>query len=147
MATDNKQIFYLGALIFSVVGAILLLATNFAGFNGSNYYLGVYIWGGVGALTQGYGVIFILMAIMLLICFFIALLALWDEDKIPIPEYDKICFLLSIVVFLLSIIGLIIFGAVAEGEDWWWWPDAGFFGGAIGGLIAALFFYMAYRES
>jgi hypothetical protein len=147
MARDNEQIFYLGALIFSVVGAILLFATPFAGFNGSNYYLGVYIWGGIGANTTGYGAIFILMGVMLLVCFIIALVALWDADKIPFERYRELCFLLTFAVFIMSIIGLIAFGVEMDNMDYWWWPDAGFYGGAIGGLISALFFFMVYRES
>ena len=147
MARDNEQIFYLGAFIFSLVGGILLLATPFCGFNGSNYYLGVYIWGEIGATTEGYGAIFILMAIMLIISAIIALIAIWDSDKIPFERYKVICFLLTLAVFIMSIIGLIIFGVEMEELEYWWWPDAGFFGGAIGGLIATLFFYMVYRES
>ncbi len=147
MARDNEQIFYLGALIFSLVGAILLLAMNFAWFDGSNYYYGVIFYGGVGAGTATYGALFILMAVMLLVCFVISLLALWDADKIPIPQYEKVCFLLSFIVFLLSIIGLIIFGVIAEEEDWYWGPDGGFFGGVIGGLMTMIFFFMIYREN
>lgn len=149
MARDNEQIFYLGAFIFSLVGGILLLATPFCGFDGSNYYLGVWIWGNIGAATETYGGIFILMAVMLIIAAIMALLAiiLLGQQGLPFERYELLCFLLTFAVFIMSIIGLIIFGVVADDYDWWWWPDAGFYGGAIGGLIAALFFYLAFRES
>jgi len=54
MSENRSQTFFVGALITSAVGAILLLATNFAGFDGSNYYLGVYLWGGIGAFGGAY---------------------------------------------------------------------------------------------
>ena len=145
MSSDDR-VFYLGAVITSLTGAILLFATDFCGFNGSNYYLGVYIWGGIGASTEGYGAIFIIMGIMLIFTFLVALISLGAPDLLPSDNFVKLSFLFSFIVFLLSIIGLIVFGAIAEDEGWWWWPDAGFYGGAIGGLLSTLFFYMAYRE-
>ncbi len=142
---SDEKTYFVGALITSAVGAILLLATNFGGFNGSNYYLGVYIWGGVNILSGISGVPIILAAILLFYCLAISVLILKAPEKIPDRKFVKYGFFAAVIVFILSIIGGIVFAAVAYEEDWWWWFDAGFYGGVIGGLLTAILFYLGEK--
>ena len=142
---SDEKTYFVGALITSAVGMILLFATNFAGFNGSNYYLGVYVWGGVGAFSGVSGVPIIIAAFLLLYCMIISLLILKAPDKIPDKKFVRYGFFAAVSEFILSIIGGIIFAAIAWEEDWWWWFDAGFYGGVIGGLLTAVLFYLGEK--
>lgn len=146
MSENRSQMFFIGALITSAVGAILLLATNFAGFDGSNYYLGVYLWGGIGAFGGAYGILIIIPAILLFYCMAISVLVLKFPEKIPDKKFIKFGFYAAIAAFILIIIGGIIFAVIATDEEWWWWFDAGFYGGIIGGLLTVVFYFMGEKE-
>ena len=137
--------YFVGALIVSAVGWILLLATPFGGFDGSNYYLGVYLYGGVGAWSGVYGLPILLSAIFLLYCTVMSILILRFPEKIPDKKFIRYGFYLAALEFILSIINGIVFAAVAESEEWWWWFDAGFYGGIIGGLLTGILFYLGEK--
>ena len=146
MKMSGEKIYFVGGLITSTIGAILLLATRFGGFDGSNYYLGVYVYGGITAFNSGlYGVPIIIMGILLLYCMMISLLILRAPDKIPDRKFVKYGFFAAVLEFILSIIGGIAFAIVAEDEEWWWWFEAGFYGGAIGGLLTGILFYLGEK--
>ncbi len=145
MKMSDEKTYFMGALITSVIGAILILATRFSGFDGSNYYLGVYIYGGIGSWSGLYGVPIIISGILLLYCTMISLLILRAPDKIPDKKFVKYGFFAAAFEFVLSIIGGIVFAVVAYEEDWWWWFDAGFYGGVIGGLLTAILFYLGEK--
>ena len=145
--SENRSItFFVGALITSTVGAILLLATNFAGFDGSNYYLGVLFYGGIGAFGGAYGILIIIPAILLLYCMGISILVLKFPEKIPDKKFIKYGLYAAVAALILIIIGGGVFAGIATEEDWWWWFDAGFYGGVIGGLLTAIFYFMGERE-
>ena len=146
MSENRSLTFFVGALITSAVGWILLLATPLGGFNGSNYYLGVYLWGGIGAFSGVYGIPILLTAILLIYCMAIAVLVLKFPEKIPDKKFIKFGLYAAVAALILTIISGAIFGGVATDEDWWWWFDAGFYGGVIGGLLTAVFFYMGEKE-
>ena len=78
-----KTILFMGALIFSAVGGILLLVFDFGGWDGSNYYLGVYIWGGIYAWNSIYGIPIAISGFLLLYCAAMSVLVLWFPEKIP----------------------------------------------------------------
>ena len=144
---ENRSImFFVGALIVSLVGFILVLAIDLGGFNGSNYYLGVYLWGGIGAFSGVYGIPIILTAFLLLYCVAISILVLKFPEKIPGKKYIKFGLYAALGALILTIINGIIFAAVATDEDWWWWFDAGFYGGVIGALLTAVFYYLGEKE-
>ena len=145
MSDDRTVPYFVGALITSAIGWILLLATDFGGFDGSNYYLGVYVYGGIGAFSGVYGIPIIISFILLIYCTMISILILKAPDKIPNRKYVRYGFFAAVLEFILSIIGGIVFAAVAEGEEWWWWFDAGFYGGVIGGLLTAILFYFGEK--
>jgi hypothetical protein len=151
MSEEGKRseniIFFVGSLITSAIGGILLLATDFGTFDGSNYYLGVYIYGGIDAWTSGlYGVPIILCGSFLLFCTVISFLLLRLPEKIPDNNYIRLGFYLSFVVFTISIIGGIVFAVEMESEDAWWWFEAGFYGGSIGGLLTSILFYLGIKD-
>ena len=146
MSENRSLTYFVGALIVSAVGAILLLATDLAGFDGSNYYLGVYIWGGIGSFSGVYGIPILLTAILLLYSMIISILVLKFPEKIPDKKYIRYGLYAAIAAFILTIINGIIFAVVATDEEWWWWFDAGFYGGIIGGLLTAIFYYMGEKE-
>jgi hypothetical protein len=146
MSENRSSTFFVGALITSAVGAILLLATDLGGFNGSNYYLGVYLWGGVGSFSGVYGIPILITAILLLYSMAISILVLKFPEKIPDRKYIKYGLYAAAAAFILTIINGAIFAIVATDEDWWWWFDAGFYGGIIGGLLTAVFYYMGEKE-
>ncbi|MFX0036527.1 MAG: hypothetical protein ACFE9I_12925 [Candidatus Hermodarchaeota archaeon] len=145
MSENQTLPYFVGALITSALGWILLLATNFGGFDGSNYYLGVYVYGGIGAWSGVYGLPILLTAFLLLYCTIMSILVLRFPDKIPDKRFIHYGFYLSAVAFILSIINGIVFAAVAESEEWWWWFDAGFYAGVIGGLLTAILFYLGEK--
>ncbi|MFX0000928.1 MAG: hypothetical protein ACFE9Q_13495 [Candidatus Hodarchaeota archaeon] len=146
MPENQISSYFVGALITSALGWILLLATDLGGFDGSNYYLGVYLWGGIGAWSGVYGLPILLTAFLLIYCTVISILVLRFPDKIPDKKYVHYGFYLAIISFVLTLINGIIFAAVAEGEDWWWWLDAGFYAGVIGGLLTAILFYLGEKN-
>ncbi|MFX1463560.1 MAG: hypothetical protein ACFFBF_11035 [Promethearchaeota archaeon] len=145
MSENQTLPYFVGALITSALGWILLLATNFGGFDGSNYYLGVYVYGGIGAWSGVYGLPILLTAFLLLYCTIMSILVLRFPDKIPDKRFIHYGIYLSAVAFILSIINGIVFAAVAESEEWWWWFDAGFYAGVIGGLLTAILFYLGEK--
>ncbi len=142
---SDEKTYFVGALITSAIGAILLLATKFGGFDGSNYYLGVTVIGGIASWSGLYGVPIIIMGILLLYCMMISLLILRAPDKIPDRKFVKYGFFAAVLEFILSIIGGIAFAINAEYEEFWWWFDAGFYGGVIGGLLTAILFYLGEK--
>lgn len=140
------SIFFMGALITSAIGGILLLALDFGGWNGSNYYLGVYIFGGIDAWNSIYSIPIVISGFLLLYCMGISILVLRFPDKIPDKKYVKYGLYMSTLVFVLSLIGGIVFAVAMELEDVWWWFDAGFYGGIIGGFLTAILYYLGLKN-
>ena len=138
--------FFIGSLITSALGGILLFVTDFGGFDASNYYLGVYIYGGIGAFTGIFGIPIVLSALGLFYCTGISILILKYPEKIPDKKYVQYGFYIAVIVFVVSIIGGIIFAIELELEDVWWWFDAGFYGGTIGGFLTAILFYFGLKD-
>jgi len=144
---NEIKIYFVGTLITSAIGGILLLALDFGGWDGSNYYLGVYITGGIDAWTSGvYGVPIILCGFFLLYCTIISILVLGFPERIPDNNFIRLGFYLSFIVFVISIIGGIVFAVELESEDAWWWFEAGFYGGSIGGLLTTILFYLGLKD-
>ena len=133
-----------GALITSLAGAVLLLATDFAGSYWRNYY--VEGWLNIGAFSI-FGLIIIPLAIGLLVCTMLAVKCMGSDSPPPIRTL-RWGFLLSLIVFILVIIGGIAFAIHSISEDYnSWWFDAGFYGGAIGSLLTSVLFFLALKQS
>ena len=138
--------FFIGALITSAIGGILLLALDFGWWDGSNYYLGVYIYGWIGAWNGLIGVPIIISGFLLLYCMAISILVLRFPEKIPDKKYVKYGLYASIIVFILCIIGGIIFAVEMTIEDAWWGFSAGFYGGIIGSLLTSILYFLGLKN-
>ena len=145
MVTYQNLSYFVGALITSLIGGILLLATDFAGWYAYNYYLGVRSWGWVGLGEFPVGIVFLIPAFFLFYCSGISLLALKDIDKTPNKNLIRWGIILSLVVFILALIGGIVFILTLEDVSDWWLGEA-FYGGLIGGLLTFLFLYFAMKN-
>ena len=139
---ENTQIFYVGALIVSLIGAVLLFVTDFA--NGWKYigYPSTASFR-IFANETVSGILVILMGVLLLICTLVILVALYKPELVK-KEFVRYTMVLSLIVFLICIIGLIY--VAIEFEDYYWDPDAGFYGGIIGSLLTTIFLFLAWRE-
>ena len=138
--------FFAAAFLTSLIGAALLLIFDFGWFNASNYYLGVYIWGGIGAWNGLISLPIIISAFLLLYCMGISLLVLKFPEKIPDKKYVTYGLYASVIVFILSIIGAIVFAVEMTAEDAWWNYDAGFYGGIIGSLLTAILYFLGLKN-
>ena len=141
----NIKTFYIGTLITSVVGGILLLFTDFAGWDGSNAYLGIYSWGYIGSnLDNPLSIIpFLILACMLFYCAYVSYLGFSKE--VP-KELINRSFLFSAIVFAIVVFGALFFIISISTEDVWWWMDAGFYGGFIGSGLSTLFLYQIKKS-
>lgn len=134
-----------GALITSLAGAVLLLATDFAGSYWRNYYIEGWLY--ISAFNGYFGLIIIPLAIGLLICTALAVKCMGPQ---PIPPVQRLRsgFIISLIVFIIVIIGGIAFVVHSISEDYnSWWFDAGFYGGAIGSLLTTVLFFLALKQS
>jgi len=144
--TNNQNLsYYIGTLIFSLIGGILLLAMDFAGWYAYNYYAGVRSWGYIGLNELPGGLIFIIPAIFLFYCTWISLKALQNTNIIPNKNSIRLGFFLSLFVFILALIGGIIFILTLE-DVTDWWLDGAFYGGILGGLFTSIFFYFILKN-
>ena len=143
MPVDRNVSYYVGSLIVSLIGGILLLVTDFAGWYTYSYYTRTWGWVGMGEFP--FGILFILPALFLFYCSYISLMALKNSDKDPKINSILLGIVLSFVVFILALVGGIIFVLTLGDVDDWWFSEA-FYGGLIGGLLTFLFLYFALKN-
>ena len=145
--TNNQNLsYYIGALIFSLIGGILLLLMDFGGWYAYNGYLGVRTWAYIGLNELPAGLLFIIPALFLFYCTWISLKALQNTKVTPNKNSIQLGFYLSIVVFLLALIGGIIFVlTLGDVDDWWF--DGAFYGGLLGGLFTSIFMYFILKNT
>ena len=139
---ENLQIFFVGSLIVSLIGAVLLLATDF--INGWKYigYPSTASFR-IFANETTTGILIIMMGVLLIICTLVALVALYKQELVK-KEFIRYTMVLSLIVFILCVVGIIY--VAIEFEDYYWEPDAGFYGGIIGSLLTTIFLSLAWRE-
>ena len=130
----NIQIFFVGALITSIVGAAMLFLDDFAGWlEGSNDY---YVH--TGAQFAGVAPLFIiLMAVGLLIASGFSLWGLKDPSVIAENQL-KLVLLINIGVCAISVLMAIILAIWFETFATDWWLAGSFDGSLIGGILTAL---------
>jgi len=135
----NIQIFFVGALITSVVGAILLFVDDFAGYmEGANDY---YVH--PGALYAGPSPFFvILMAVALLLTGVYSVWSLKEPSAIAENQL-KLVLLINIGVCAVSTLLAIILAIWFESFATDWWLGGSFYGSLIGGILTALFLKLA----
>lgn len=140
MNSNPASPFFVGSLITSVVGAVLLLATDFAGWYSSSGGGGftVEAWGSIGLLTTYFPLIAVLSA-ALLYCAFVSFTALRDPEEEPNPVDIDRAYKSSIAVFATVLVGALVFVVIMltdQPDDWW--LDSGFYGGMVGALLKAI---------
>lgn len=128
------------ALIFSLIGAILMIATPWAywwyRYEGGGY---IYYGAGVVNIASGPEGIFILLAALLLfICAIISLLAL-IPGKLTSRTPIVISLILAIIVLIMIVIGAVITAAILNSEELYWTFGAGFYGGISSAIFTLLF--------
>ncbi len=128
------------ALIFSLVGAILMIATPWAywwyRYQGGGY---IYYGSGVVNIASGPEGIFILFAALLLfICAIISFLTL-IPGKITSKTPIVISLILAFIVLIMIVIGATITAAVLNSEGLYWTFGAGFYGGISSAILTILF--------
>lgn len=140
MEKQEKTVLYGLSLIVSLVGAILLLATDFSGFWNGVYY-------GYIDLESDAVSGLVITSLFLFYCAIVNLLFIINPDKRPDERFVKLARLLSLLAFIICTIGGIAF-AIAMGIDdvWEWWFGAGFYGGIIGSLLTFIFMYIAEKK-
>ena len=132
--------FFVGSLITSVVGAALLLATDFAGWSSSTSGGGITVEasGYIGLLTVYFPLIAVLSG-TLLYCGYVSFTALRHPEQSPDPRYIDLAYKGSVAVFSTVLVGALVFATIMltnEPDDWW--LDSGFYGGMIGSLLTAV---------
>jgi hypothetical protein len=145
MTNNNNLTYFIGSLIFSLIGGILLLVMDFGGWYAYNGYLGIRTWAYIGLNELPAGLLFIIPALFLFYCTWISLKALQNTNITPNKNSIRLGFYLSIVVFLLALIGGIIF-ILTLGDVTDWWFDGGFYGGLLGGLFTSIFMYFTLKS-
>ena len=138
MDEQQKKALYGLTAIFSLIGAILLLAFPIGVWVTYPYY---YYYISVGS---AYAPLIILMALCLFYCMAINVLLIVAPEQIPDEKYIKYTLYTAFLAFFLCLIGGIAFLALASGAlDWW--LGAGFYGGLIGSLITMILTYIAQK--
>lgn len=135
-AQDARNALFMGSLIGSVVGFLLLILTDFGGWYSYSYYYGISEWGYVGPSSPlGFLGMFIL-GLPLLYCAVISLKGVRNPDSITQGTVSR-AFKLSVLELAVVFIGAIAFVIAVSGADDWWF-GAGFYGSAIGGVLTAI---------
>ena len=124
----SRPALFMGALLGSFVGYVLLVATSFGGWYNYGYY--VQSWGWV----EGWWLA--PLGIPLLGAGLLSLQGLRSPATMTRARASG-AFFLALTQLILVLVGAGVFVAlVSENSDWWF--DAGFYGSAIGSLVAVL---------
>ncbi|MCE7733959.1 MAG: hypothetical protein GPJ54_03715 [Candidatus Heimdallarchaeota archaeon] len=132
MSTENVSNYYMGSFIVSLIGGIMVLVGEFAGWYNYGYY--VEEWGSVSTFT---GSAFLILGPVAAGMLYVAYLS-YNGTKEE-PTIDQLELMLKISKFALIAIlagGLLFIALASENTDWWF--GEGFYGGAIGSLISTL---------
>ena len=146
MSEQNNAHFYVGSLITSVLGGIIIIFSDFAWWYNYNAYLSVRSWGYIDFSFEN----LLIMPIILVVagCLFFCTYASFIELKFPNKEGNSkllsLGFIFSIVACAIVVIGGIVFIIIMlmdEPTDWG--LDVGFFGSLIGSGLTILLLYLA----
>lgn len=137
--------FYVSTLVLSVIGAILFLFTEFAGYTAAPYFY----WYSVSFESTFYNPdhaiyapIFILVAFLFLLNAIISLKGL-NIVKMKTPmSAAKLGLYSSIGILIISVVGGVAFEVIlSESSASDWWLNTGFYAGLIGGVLLMMLFY------
>ncbi len=144
---EQPSALYTGSLISTVIGALLLIGLDFAGWYNRNQ--AVESWGEVGLFAGPLA--FLLVggtAALLLFGAYVSYRALRPGESPPSPEVVRYAYLASLAALAVVIlVGLHFVVTMLSDEPEDWWLGGGFYGGLIGSGLAAVFFHLAQREA
>jgi hypothetical protein len=146
--SNSAILFFVGSQIISVFGAILLLATDFAGwfYTSSSSGYRVDEWGYIGLLTPYFPLIAVLSC-ALLFCTYISFTALRNQEEEPDALVIGQAYRGSIAIFATVLLGALVFTVIMlldEPDDWW--LDSGFYRGMIGSLLTAIPLHLGLHQ-
>ena len=130
-----------GSLITSSVGMVLLLATDFAGWEEEIEYVPSTIYRTYAInITSGYFIIIVALAAALLFAAYVSYNFLRSGDQPPDVMKLRMAFYGATSAAITSLIAGILFMVVLTVKDANdWWLDSGFYAGLIGGALTAIF--------
>ncbi len=140
---ESGSALYTGSLISTVVGALLLVILDFAGWYERNQAFEA--WSYVGLFTGPLA--FLLVggtAALLLFGAYVSYRGLRPGESPPSAEVVRYAFIASLAA--LAVVaggGLYFVIEMLSDEPADWWFDGGFYGGLIGSGLAAVFFHLA----
>lgn len=144
-AGNERSKLYIIPLIFSFLGALLLIVDDFGGWYSSTGTGYGYIreWGWIN--IWGFAAVVILpLVVALFYCTFISLQAV--RSKVPIAKkHVRRGFFVALLVFVVVTVGgFALIAATWEAAENW--LDLGFYGSFIGSLVTAIFFGVELRK-
>ncbi len=146
MSERSNSHFYVGSLITSALGGLLIILFDFASWY--NYDPRIYGW--IGLNLENIGSTLLLWPIIILtsgclfFCTYISFIGLkFPEDDVS-PSLLHYSFIAAIVACVIILIGGFIFVvAMLMDEPTEWGFDVGFYGGLIGSALTIVLLYLA----
>jgi len=139
MTTDNKSYFII-SFIASLLGGVLILLADFAGYYG-NYYTYEewgYIYFSLGAPIPS--LLMLIVALSLFFCMYVSFLGFQGDKDLIKNNFLNYAFNLSLFALIIVLLGGVIFVfAVFDVDDWWF--GTGFYGALIGSAVTAFMLY------
>ena len=141
--------YFIGSLIVSVIGGFTIILGDFAGWDASNYYLGVFTNGWIDVSFENplSAIILISAACLLFIASYVSFIGLQNPDQEGLEEKVKFATLGAVGSLLIVVAGGLLFSIIMLIEDdAWWWLDLGFYGGVICSGLTVTLLYLVRRE-
>ena len=139
---------FVGSLITSVIGAVLLLVGDFGGWYFQVAFAGNNLdrYGEVGLLTPYFPVVAALAGLMLYGAY-VSYTAIKNEGSIENLASINRAYKIMLGTFIATIVLGIVFVAVISFQDVEdWWLDAGFYGGVVGSGLSALLMRLGLKQ-
>ncbi len=136
MAQDSRPALFMGSLIGSGVGFLLLILADFGGSYSYSSYTGISERYYVGPNTPLGFFTFLILGLPLLYCAMISFRGVRNLEAVTQRTVSR-AFKLSVLQLGLVFVGAIVFVVASSAADDWWF-GAGFYGPAIGGILAAI---------
>lgn len=147
--TEQRSGIMAGAFIVTAIGAVLLLAFDFAGWQYSELYgiQTIYRNGYVGLLEGPYFLVVVAMAAPLIYASYVAYATMRAGGVPPRPNMLRYAFYGTVATAVACVVGGVVFLVSMEASDALdWWLDTGFYGGLVGGVLGAVLFRLVMRS-
>jgi hypothetical protein len=137
--------FYTWIFVLSLLGGILFLFTEFAGYTAPpyNYWYSISLESGFHNPDHApFAPVFILVAGLFFFNTLISLMKL-NLIKFEVPNAQKLGLYSSVGILVISVVAGIAFEVMlAESGATDWWFNTGFYAGVIGGILMAAIYYL-----